>query len=169
MTFLVLSSQAAQIFPFRKYPPAHTLQYGPACSVPCPPQRLRKEAPHRRTCVCIAAPVIADRSDVGRAVCDSTTSAAFQRRRTARTHRTRVLCTTDRKQNRSSAERSRCSASKAKENLAVVPIAFERPHAEAAGTDCALPTIGAVDLESAAWRIARLRRFGRCYGLSTLP
>ena len=123
-------------------------------AVPTTPTSGRGAA--RRTCVCIAAPVITDRSDVRRAVCDPTTSAAFQRWRTARTHRTRVLCTTDRKQNRSSAERSRRSASKAKANLAVVPIAFGRPHAEASGTDCALPTIGKVDLESAAWHIARL-------------
>ena len=42
MTFLVPSSQGAQIFPFRKYPPAHAPQYGPACNVQSRWQRVRK-------------------------------------------------------------------------------------------------------------------------------
>ena len=98
MTFLVPSSQGAQIFPFRKYPLAHTLQYGPACNVHRPWHRLRKwveERGARGTCECTATPVIASRSNVGGAVCDPTTSAPSQRRRTARTHRLRVLCTGD--------------------------------------------------------------------------
>ena len=49
----------------------------------------------RGTCECAATPVIASRSNEGTAVCDPTTSAPSQRRRTARTHRLRILCTGD--------------------------------------------------------------------------
>ena len=47
----------------------------------------------RGTCERAATPVIASRSNEGRAVCDPTTSTPSQRRRTARTHRVRILCT----------------------------------------------------------------------------
>jgi hypothetical protein len=47
------------------------------------------------TCERAATPVIASRSNVGRAVEDPTTSAPSQRRRTARTHRLRILYTGD--------------------------------------------------------------------------
>jgi len=57
--------------------------------------RMGKETGHQGTCECTATPVIASRSNEGRAVCDPTTSAPSQRRRTARTHRVRILCTGD--------------------------------------------------------------------------
>ena len=48
---------------------------------------------------------------------------------------------------------------KTKTNLAMVPIAFLRPQTEASRTDCALPTIGKVALNT-AWRIARVASAG---------
>jgi hypothetical protein len=57
--------------------------------------RMGKETGAQGTCECTATPVIASRSNEGGAVCDPTTSAPSQRRRTARTHRRRILCTTE--------------------------------------------------------------------------
>ncbi len=56
---------------------------------------MGKETGHQGTCECTATPVIASRSNEGGAVCDPTTSAPSQRWRTARTHRRRILCTTE--------------------------------------------------------------------------
>ena len=56
--------------------------------------RMGKGKGARGTCESTATPVIASRSNEGGAVCDPTTSAPFQRWRTARTHRRRILCTT---------------------------------------------------------------------------
>jgi len=58
-------------------------------------KRMVEERGARGTCERAATPVIASRSNEGRAVCDPTTSAPSQRRRTARTHRVRILCTGD--------------------------------------------------------------------------
>jgi hypothetical protein len=59
---------------------------------------IQERGAARRTCVCIAAPVIASRSVVGKAVCDSTASTTLRRWRTATTQRSRVLYTTATKQ-----------------------------------------------------------------------